>query len=221
MTLPVITLIGRVRSLLQDTDSSAERWSNQDLLDCFNEAQLAVVQNRPDTYSQVMSFTCTDKARQTVPPEAYRLMDVIDNESTGRAVTKTTRASLDSFISNWSTTQGTQVEQFIYDEKSPGVFYVYPVPPANHTINLLISRTPALVSIAQFASPATTMELDTVWLNPVINYMMYRAYMMDGETEQNQQQAHGYLKMFANDLQLKWNVDLAFRQPQQGGTANG
>lgn len=61
-----------------------------------------------------------------------------------------------------------------------------------------------------------TMELDAVWLNPLINYMMFRAYMMDGETEQNQVQAQSYLKIFANDLQLKWNIDLIFRQQLQG-----
>ena len=64
------------------------------------------------------------------------------------------------------------------------------------------------------------MELDTVWFNPLLNYMMYRAYMIDGETEMNLVQAQSYLKMFANDLSLKWEVDLVFRLPQQSeGTA--
>lgn len=213
--MKVINIIGRVRSLLQDTDST-RRWTDDDLLNCFNEAQVAVVQNRPDTYSHVMTFQCENRARQAVPPEAYRLMDIIDNLDNGRAVTKTTRDTLDSMVSNWSTSSGSQVEQFIYDEKSPGVFYVYPVPPADHPINILISRTPTHVAITDFSSDTTAMELDAVWLNPVLNYMMFRAYMMDGETERNLMQAQSYLKMFANDLQLKWNVDLIFRQQLQG-----
>ncbi len=216
--MDVIRILSRVRQLLQDDDT---RWTNNDLLNCFNEAQIAVVQNRPDTYSQVTTFECQNTARQTVPAAAYRLMDIIDNLSTGRAVTKTTRATLDSMVANWSTTAGSEVEQFIYDEKSPGVFYVYPVPAANHQIHILISRTPTPVAITDFDNDATQMELDTVWLNPVINYMMFRAYMMDGETEGNLMQAQSYLKMFANDLQLKWNVDLIFRQQLQGDVVNG
>ncbi len=212
----VIAIIKRVRKLLQDNGANIKRWSDTDLLDCFNEAQIAVVQNRPDTYSQVVTFQCQDKARQTVPAEAYRLMDVIDNLATGRAVTKTDRSTLDGLVPNWSTTNGAEIEQFIYDEKSPGVFYVYPVPPVNHTINVLISRTPVPVAINDFDNDTTDIELDIVWLNPLINYMMFRAYMTDGETEGNLMQAQGYLKMFANDLQLKWNVDLIFTQSMQG-----
>ena len=213
--MQVTDIIQRVRSLLQDTGTTP-RWSNDDLLNCFNEAQLAIVQNRPDTYSQVTTFQCASTARQAVPDAAYRLMDVIDNLTSGRAVTKTTRDSLDSLVSNWSTSSGSQVEQFIYDEKSPGVFYVYPVPPDNHEINILISRTPTPVAITDFVTDTTALELDLIWINPILNYMMFRAYMMDGETEQNLMQAQSYLKMFANDLQLKWNVDLIFRQKLQG-----
>ena len=136
----VVDIIRRVRRLLQDSNSV--RWSDQDLLDCYNEAQIAVVQNRPDTYSQVVALDCENRSRQSVPDEAYRLMDIIDNASSGRAVIKTDRDTLDGLVPNWSTTAGLDVEQFIYDQKSPGVFYVYPVPPANHQINILISRTP-------------------------------------------------------------------------------
>ncbi|WP_422135928.1 DUF6682 family protein [Endozoicomonas sp. ALD040] len=148
-------------------------------------------------------------------------MNIIDNENAGRSVTKTTRESLDSLIANWSVTTGTNVERFIYDEKSPGVFYVYPVPAANHIINIMINRTPVPVTITDVGNDPTDMELDTVWLNPVINYLMFRAYITDGETEENLMQAQSYLKMFANDLQLKWNVDLIFRQQLQGDVVQG
>ncbi|WP_263082141.1 hypothetical protein [Endozoicomonas sp. Mp262] len=215
--MDVIKIISRVRRLLQDGDGV--RWTNDDLLACYNEAQIAVVQNRPDTYSQVVALDCENRSRQTVPDTAYRLMDIIDNAVSGRAVVKTDRDTLDGLVANWSTTAGNDVEQFIYDEKSPGVFYVYPVPPASHQINILISRTPTPVAITDFDNDTTAMELDTVWLNPVLNYMLYRAYMIDGETEANMMQAQSYLKMFANDLQLKWAVDLVFRKPQQGEEA--
>ncbi|MGO0305907.1 phage adaptor protein [Endozoicomonas acroporae] len=213
--MKVISIIQRVRNLLQD-NTTVPRWSNNDLLDAYNEALLAVVQNRPDVNSQLLAFTCQEQAVQSLPPGTYRLLDIVDNPGTGRTVIATTRSSLDSLLPNWITATGTEVEQFVYDQKSPAVFYVYPVPPANHQLNLLVSQAPARITITDFETDTQLLSLNELWLNPVINYMLFRAFSMDMETEANMQQAQSYLAMFANDLGLKWNVDQMFRQMLQG-----
>lgn len=128
----------------------------------------------------------------------------------------TTRNSLDSLLPNWTTDTGTDVEQYVYDQKSPEVFYVYPMPPADHPLNLLVSQAPAMVMITDFDTDTQLFSLDELWINPVINYIMFRAYSIDMETEANMQQAQSYLAMFANDLGLKWNTDQMFRQMLQG-----
>ena len=192
------------------------RWSNNDLLDAYNEALLAVVQNRPDVNSQLLPFTCKSQAVQSLPPGTYRLLDIVDNPATGRTVMATTRSSLDSLLPNWTKATGLEVEQFVYDQKSPTVFYVYPVPPADHQLNLLVSQAPARITITDFEADTQLFSLDELWLNPVINYMLFRAFSMDMETQANMQQAQSYLAMFANDLGLKWNTDQIFRQMLQG-----
>ena len=192
------------------------RWSNNDLLDAYNEALLAVVQNCPDVNSQLLPFTCQAQAVQSLPPGTYRLLDIVDNPATGRTVMATTRSSLDSLLPNWIKATGLEVEQFVYDQKSPTVFYVYPVPPADHQLSLLVSQAPARITITDFEADTQLFSLDELWLNPVINYMLFRAFSMDMETQANMQQAQGYLAMFANDLGLKWNVDQLFRQKLQG-----
>ena len=212
--MKVVDIIQRVRDLLQD--GAAIRWTNTNLLDAYNEALLAVVQNRPDVNSQLLSFTCQPQAVQSLPPGTYRLLDIVDNLSTGRTVIATTRSSLDSLLPNWTTATGTDVEQYVYDQKSPSVFYVYPVPPADHPLNLLVSQAPARIAITDFDTDTQLFSLDELWINPVINYMLFRAFSMDMETEANMQQAQSYLAMFANDLGLKWNVDQLFRQMLQG-----
>ncbi|WP_257293456.1 DUF6682 family protein [Endozoicomonas sp. YOMI1] len=213
--MKVIAIIQRVRNLLQD-NTPVPRWTNSDLLDAYNEALLAVVQNRPDVNSQLLAYTCQAQAVQSLPPGTYRLLDIVDNPTTGRTVIATTRNSLDSLLPNWTTATGTEVEQFVYDQKSPAVFYVYPVPPADHQLNLLVSQAPARIAITDFETDTQQFSLDELWLNPVINYMLFRAFSMDMETEANMQQAQSYLSMFANDLGLKWNVDQMFRQMLQG-----
>jgi len=211
----VTSIIARVRDLLQD-NTTVPRWSNANLLDAYNEALLAVVQNRPDVNSQVITFACQAKAMQTLPAGTYRLLDVISNPSTGRGVQETTRRTMDSLLPLWTTMMGTEVEQYIYDQKSPAIFYVYPTPEADHRLNLLVSQAPVRVVISDFVNDTTVFALDELWLNPVINYMLFRAYSMDMETEANMQQAQNYLAMFANDLGLKWNTDQMFRQELQG-----
>ena len=213
--MKVTTIIQRVRNLLQD-NTAVPRWTNNDLLDCYNEALLAVVQNRPDVNSQVVAFACQAQAVQSLPPGTYRLLDIVDNPSTGRTVIATTRSSLDSLLPNWTTATGENVEQFVYDQKSPAVFYVYPVPPVDHQLNLLVSQAPERIVITDFDTDTQSLSLNELWLNPVINYMLFRAYSMDMETEANARQAQSYLSLFANDLGLKWNVDQMFRQMLQG-----
>ncbi|WP_419831898.1 DUF6682 family protein [Endozoicomonas atrinae] len=213
--MKVTEIIQRVRDLLQD-NTAVPRWTNANLLDAYNEALLAVVQNRPDVNSQLLPFTCQAQAVQSLPPGTYRLLDIVDNPSTGRTVIATTRSSLDSLLPNWTTANGENVEQYVYDQKSPSVFYVYPVPPADHPLNLLVSQAPARIAITDFDTDTQLFSLDELWINPVINYMLFRAFSMDMETEANMQQAQSYLAMFANDLGLKWNVDQLFRQMLQG-----
>ncbi len=213
--MKVISIIQRVRNLLQD-NGSVPRWSNNDLLDAYNEALLAVVQNRPDVNSKLVTFNCQAQALQSLPPGTYRLLDIVDNPSTGRTVMATTRNSLDSLLPTWTNDTGDEVEQYVYDQKSPNVFYVYPVPAADHPINLLVSQAPARIFITDFATDTQTLSINELWLNPVINFMLFRAYAMDMETEANMQQAQSYLAIFANDLGLKWSVDQMFRQTLQG-----
>ncbi len=106
--MEVKAIIQRVRDLLQD-NAAVPRWTNANLLDAYNEAILAVVQNRPDVNSQLLAFTCQAQAVQSLPPGTYRLLDIVDNPSTGRTVIATTRSSLDSLLPNWTTATGTNV----------------------------------------------------------------------------------------------------------------
>lgn len=217
----VSTLINRVRYVLQDVNQF-QRWSDQVLLDCFNEAQFAMVQNRPDTMSEIVPYFCLPRGKQDLTgaiDNVYRLLDVFDNEVSGRTITKTQRDTLDNHDPNWSVGNGTpavNVEQYVYDEKSPSVFYVYPVPAVGHQINLLVSKRPVTVLLEDIGN--TDIEVDEIYVNSLMNFMLFRAYMTDAETEGNMTQAQMYLKMFANDLQLTWNIALMFSQPIQGDT---
>lgn len=65
--MEVKAIIQRVRDLPQD-NTAVPRWTNANLLDAYNEALLAVVQNRPDVNSQLQAFACQAQAVQSLPP---------------------------------------------------------------------------------------------------------------------------------------------------------
>ncbi|WP_062260387.1 DUF6682 family protein [Endozoicomonas arenosclerae] len=229
--MKVRDILDSVRQSLQDvepagfnaaTDTWEPLWSDQILLDGYNRARLWHVQQRPDTYAVTTTFSCNAESEQTVPAEAYRLLGVLENTSTGRVVNPTTRDDLTSLIPNWYSNAGSEVELYFTDERTPRSFWVYPKPPADHEIRLQISRIPSLVSLAEVDDSGSPAELDLplVHLPSIEHYILFHAYMQDIETEGNQVQAQNHIKLAANDLGLSWNIDLVFSQPVKGD-ANG
>ncbi len=209
--MKVAELITRVRQLLQD--ASAYRWDDPTLLDCYNEALLWVVQQRPDANSAVIAFNCEQKSQQAKPADAYRILGPIANDDTGRVIQSKTMDELSAFDSNWSQTPfggfGNYVEYMVYDERTPDVFWLYPYPNVAHTVSLQVSREPVIVTDAS----STDIEIPLIHLNALKHSMMAYAYLTDGETEGNLMQAQNYLKLAANDLGLKWKIDLMFSRP--------
>ena len=214
--MKVADLISRIRQLLQD--ESGYRWDDPTLLNCYNEALLWVVQQRPDANSQVVDKTCEKKSQQTKPDGAYRLLSVLSNVDTGRTIEPISRDDMNALNPNWSNEVWTgYVELYLTDERTPDVFWIYPPPNVDHVIDCQISREPTWVT-----DPDTTdVEIPMIHYNPLKNSAMAFAYLTDGDTEGNLMQAQNYLKMAANDLQIKWSIDLLYSRPIQGDTGEG
>ncbi|WP_211828672.1 DUF6682 family protein [Kistimonas asteriae] len=217
--MKVAELVSRVRRLLQD--AAAYRWDDTTLLDCYNEALLWVVQQRPDANSAVVSFDCEQQSQQDKPAGAYRILGPVANDDTGRVIQTISMDDLTAIDSNWSQTPfggfGNYVEYMVYDERTPDVFWLYPYPNVSHTVTLQVSREPSTVTDAA----ANDIEIPLIHLNALKHSMMAFAYLTDGETEGNLMQAQNYLKLAANDLGLKWNIDLMFSRPITGDSNKG
>ncbi len=215
--MKVAELITRVRQLLQD--ENGYRWDDGTLLDCYNEALMWVVQQRPDSNSAVIPFTCQQQSQQDKPADAYRILGPVDNDGTGRVIQRKGIDDLTAFDSNWSQQPfsgfGNYVEYMVYDERTPDVFWLYPYPNIPHVIHLQISREPLPVTDAA----TTDIEIPLIHLNALKHCMMAYAYLTDGETEGNLMQAQNYLKLAANDLGLTWKIDLMFASPIEGANS--
>lgn len=206
-TTKVVDILDRASIILQD--STNVRFPNEELLKFFNDAQKEVVLHRPDAKMVNESFACSTGSKQTLPAAGLRLIEIVRNVN-GRAITQVDRKILDETLPNWhETTAGAnKIEHFIYDPADPKNFYVYPKAAAGtHSLEIVYSSAPADVSISNFGTDTTTISLDDVYSNAILDFMLYRAYQKDSEYAGNAERSMMHYRSFANALGVKTNAD--------------
>lgn len=206
-TTKVVDILDRASIILQDNTNV--RFPNDELLKFFNDAQKEVVLHRPDAKMVNGSFDCTAGSKQTLPSAALRLIDVVRNVN-GRAITQVDRKILDETLPNWheqAADATRKIEHFVYDPADPKNFYVYPKATADFDLEIVYSSAPTDVSISNYATDTTTISLDDVYSNCILDYILYRAYQKDSEYAGNAQRAMMHYQSFANALGVKTQAD--------------
>jgi len=208
-TTKVISLLDRASIILQDI--SHVRYPNAELLKFFNDAQREIALHRPDAKTSSQSFTCAASSKQTIPATALRLIDVIRNVD-GRAVTQIDRKILDETLPDWhnSVADSTKkIEHFIYDSADPKNFYVYPKATATMLLEVVFSVSPADIVVSDFATNTTTISVDDVYANCLLDFVLYRCYQKDSEYAGNSERSMMHYSAFANSLGIKTRADAA------------
>lgn len=203
----VVDILDRAAIILQDNTNV--RFPNEELLKFFNDAQKEVVLHRPDAKMVNTTFACVDGSKQTLPSAALRLIEVVRNAG-GRAVTQVQRRILDETLPNWHETAAgaNKIEHFVYDPADPKNFYVYPKGAAGtHSLEIVYSSAPTEISISNFDTDTTTISLDDVYANCILDYILYRSYQKDSEFAGNAQRAMMHYQSFANALGVKTQAD--------------
>lgn len=225
-TVKVTDIIDRASRIIQDT--SNVRWTKAELLDYFNDAQREVVLHRPDAKTVNENFTCAASSKQTLPAAALRLIDVVRNVD-GRVVTQVSRQVLDEQLPNWHNEPSggaTYVKHFVYDPRDPKTFYLYQLPQNTVQIEIVYSTAPSTVTsstgdendLSDIAS--TVIGLDDVYSNPLLDYVLFRAYSKDTEYAGNMERASMHLQNFANSLGVKMQIDAALTPAPSGADRN-
>jgi hypothetical protein len=218
--MKVIGLISQARGFLQDI-RTPYRWSNDELLAAFNAAQLAIAQHRTDEFSAIEEFTCVNSSRQTLVAGQHRLLEVIGNTG-GGSIVKTTRKRLDALVPGWreeaADAESPKVELYIYEERNPKVFYVYPVPPVDHSIEVSVEKLPAVISIADFNTDTQTVELGSEYHPIIVDYMLHRAYSKDSNNKASMARGRSYLDSFNRQMGIKQSVEDESVKSDDGGS---
>lgn len=214
----VVDVVGRAQVITQDTTGT--RWTRVELQNWLNDAYKEIVLVRPDANAQSATVTLAAGTRQSIavsPSGALRLMDVVRNmaaTSSKRAIRKIDRKILDDQLPDWHTQAGSvDIQHFIFDERVPKEFMVYPPALATAQVEIVYSSVPVphTLTEAQLSNSATvdTIKLDDVYANAMLDYILYRAYLKDAAYAGNAERAMMSLQAFNNALGLKTQSDMA------------
>jgi len=207
-TVKVVDILDRASIILQDNTNV--RFPNDELLKFFNDAQKEVVLHRPDANMNNQSITLVAGSKQSLPSTGLRLIDVVRNVS-GKAVTQVDRQILDETLPNWhETVAGSDgIEHFIYDPADPKNFYVYPKGTTDLDLEIVYSSAPSDQAVSNFDSDTSTITLDDIYANCLLDYILYRAYQKDSEYAGNSQRSMMHYQGFSNALGIKTQADSA------------
>jgi hypothetical protein len=201
MPISAQSIIRRAVETMQDNTSV--RWPVAELVRYLNDGQREVVLYRPDSMVTNATVTLVAGAKQAVPTNGSKLIDVIRNTGgTKRSVRMTMRNILDTQSPNWYNLTGvTEVLHYMYDARDPKVFYVYP--PAASTgasVEIVYSAYPADITEpadgALYTAVTGNISLPDIYGNVLADYILYRAYTKDSEYAGNAQRAQAHYAAF-------------------------
>ncbi|TMO16730.1 hypothetical protein CWB59_12480 [Pseudoalteromonas sp. S326] len=208
-------ILQRVNKLLNDPGYT--RWPKDELLNYLNDAQRAIVLRRPDSYTaDIDDFTCVEGTKQSLPADALKLIDVTRNVS-GKAIRGPyNRQVLDDNYDTWyAGKDANEVELYIYDERNPKTFYVYPGVMNGTVLTLVYSKAPSSIS-TEDNDNGEVIALDDIYVNAIIEWILYRSYAKDAEYAADPNKSQMHMAAFRNQLGEKSQADVAMMGEEKG-----
>jgi len=211
MTISASALLKDAVTLLQDPDST--RWSISFLVDALNSAQRVLMTRRPDAFATMFTVGLVAGPRQSLPTGAAFLVDVIGNTASRKALRKVEASLMDSINPKWQAATGAKdIAHFMYDLRFPRDYYVYPPALPTASLELMCTAYPTSISApsgATYASVVGNISVADQWAEPLLNWVLYRAWSVDAEFGGNAQLSAGYLTLFTSATEVAASADVA------------
>lgn len=200
-TILASAIVDKTEILLRD--SSNVQWPASELLGWLNDGQREIAVLKPEANSVTKAVQLVAGTRQTMgsgtTADAIMLLRVMRNMGTtgttaGKAVRMVSGDVMDTNRPNWhSDTASSVVQNVVYDPRSSKQFYVYPPNDGSGFVEITYSAIPTTV-----ASLASVITLDDMFANPLIDYVLYRAFL--SPYIGNVQRAMGHYTAFTNTM---------------------
>lgn len=196
-TITVSSLLARAATLTQDTGNI--RWPTSEGLDWLNDGQRELTKLHPEVSVKNVSTQLTaNSTKQALPADGFMFIDMPRNMGTdgttpGQVIQEIKTDVIDNQVPDWHTAASLgYVKHFIFDPRNRKNYYVYPKAPA----------TPLFVELIYSVAPTDctlggTIQLDDIYANALLNYVLYRAYSKDTEYAGSAEIAAAYYQAFA------------------------
>ncbi len=216
MPLTAQNILDRSSMIIQDLTNV--RWPTTEILNWLNDARRELAVVRPDIYSTSQTLTLVAGAKQALPANGLRLMDVPRNAN-GAAITITNRGFLDQQQPAWhqSPAVGGVIKHFMLDERDGKTFWVYPPALSSSSVEIIYQQAPS-----DYTAASVLTAYEELYGGAMVDYICYRAFSKDSEYAGNANRALAHYTQFINALQGGRMNDLGYSANQNnvGGAKN-
>lgn len=216
MTVSVSQILSNVSTVLRDTGTS-RHWPDTELLAWLNLGQRQIATLKPDAVSRVTQMQlAAGKSLQVLPDgtaaftdasgatllAGMKLIDIVrnlgaDGQTPGRAVSIVDRSLMDNYNPEWHAgTPAVEIQHFMYNEKAPRVFYVYPVVHGSTPVwvEITYSFLPSILTSGQ------SIELPDEYEGALMDYVLFRAYSKEQDSPVAATKAAAYFESYQSAL---------------------
>lgn len=169
-------IITQARYILNDTDSTAYRQSDAELLSYVNDALGEAAMLAPQLFYATYDFTCVAGTEQKLTfANCQVLVDVVRIKN-GASIFKADMDTLAAFNPNWGSVQAGPAMHWFRHAMDPLGFYLYPAAIAGQVIEVKYVRNPNIVALTD-----TITDLSTTLLSALVWAVVAKAEMKDDE----------------------------------------
>ena len=187
-------IISRLRVVLND--DGEQGWTDQELIQWINDGCLFIAVLRPDATAVNATVNLVAGSKQSIAsldPPGLQLLDVVRAPTAGRAIRRVDRDQLDTSAPGWHSAIQATPRCYTFDPLDPKTYYVYPPALVGTPIEIVYSCMPVVVTAENLAT--LTLSPDDLFLDPLVNYVLHRAYSKDSDHAKNAELSAGYRQL--------------------------
>lgn len=185
--------ITEARKLINDTDSTAYRYSDVNLTGVGNQVVSRVLNLRPDLFAVLGNVICTTgQIYQSAPSDSFRLIDIIRIEN-GNAVSEVDRDMLNTASPQWTVYPSGPAIEWMRHPRSPNKFFIFPPAPVNQTLVVEYAQVPPVYALG------ATILVPNSYLPVMVDGIVWMTESVDDE-HVNSQRAQMFMQSFYQGL---------------------
>ncbi len=209
MSITIRSVLETVAGTLSDDTSVA--WTVQDLVRYLNDGQRDIHVARPDLFNVEVDHPLVAGTRQTLPANASKLINITHN-TVGEfmPVTLIDRQLLDAQVAGWrSGPQTLRIAHFMYDERQPKVFEVYPPAKVGAELNVECAVIPTDIAIPTDGTAISAITGDIgvpdLQATALQHYIVHRCYA-EGSEDGHMAMSKDFFSLFASALGVEFQA---------------